>query len=429
MPGAFPGEEVEVEILGQGAHRAFGRLLTVNRSHLGRVKPPCTLTAVCGGCPWMGLAQPHQLAAKVEIFREMLRQSLPTALTCLQPPVASPLQLGYRRRARFTFGGERTELSLGAYAAGSHTLIDVGGCPVTDPALLMARDHIGQVLDLTSLPPWDEKSATGVLRHLVLQINPVSGAILALIVAGRETLEVGGKSIAIPWQRFARSLLTPGEKPGISSVFLNLNPSPGNNLLGPETRHLAGDETLTLNLGGPTLTLPADGFSQVNHEAATLLYEHVAHLAGGGSLLLDLYSGVGAITLQLAPRFERALGIEWSPSAVEAARRGATQQHLTGVEFFAGDVHAVLKTLPPEKGATVILNPPRKGAGPEVLAEVMRWAPSRLIYVSCGPQALVRDLEQLTGAGLHLVSLTPFDFFPQTPHLEVVAHLEAGPLP
>lgn len=458
LPLAIPGERVQYRVLGQGAHQAVGQLEQVLSPHLGRALPPCPLLAQCQSCSWMMLTPESQQDFKHERLRLALEPFLAEAGLTLPPIVASPLREGYRRRARFVVTARGEGLLLGAYASGTHRVMDVEGCPVTSPVLLRARDALARSLAETGLSAYDENTHQGILRAVVLQTDGDSGAVLALIVvnalAEELPLEVKLPSEApaaawplSSWQRWAETTLQ--NQPCLSGMALNVHPTPGNRLTGEQTFPLAGEQALELSLADVPLRVPMGAFSQVNLEIADRMYRRAAQWAlesrAGGPPdpqggLLDLYCGVGGLGLATAHAARKAgrpfpflLGVETHEGAAQSARLNAERLGFsseppapTRVTYAAGAMHALTpRLLAHQSVAVALVNPPRAGLGAHGQAVFQQLRPRQVIYVSCNPESLARDLQSLLQAGLRLVQVEGYDMFPHTHHLETLARLEA----
>lgn len=441
LTGALPGELVQYQLEGQGAHRAFGTLFRVLEPHPARVTPVCPLASACGSCNFMHIHLKTQEKWKEDAVHSALAPHL-SPNTDWKPLVPSPLEYAYRRRTRFVVQGEAGQLELGAWRTGSHTLIDVEGCPVTAPALLKARDHLRESLNQTGLSPYDESSGQGALRAVVLQTDLESHSVLGLIVVTHSAPPLQGFS---SWKAWAEACLHKSSLPGLHGLALNVHPSAGNALVGPETLPLAGRQSLTFCLGDIDLEVPIGAFSQVNLEVAGIIYQQAARwactpapshptaalpLTTGG--VVDLYCGVGGLGLSVLAH-ARSLGLE-SPfliglethdGAIHAARNNAARLDFTNTRFDAGPVHLHLTSLLSGRPLGVALvNPPRAGLGKVAVQALCAAAPQRILYVSCHPESLARDLATLLPTGYHLVTVQTFDMFPQTHHVETLVWLE-----
>jgi 23S rRNA (uracil1939-C5)-methyltransferase len=285
------------------------------------------------------------------------------------------------------------------------------GCLVPEPEVQAAAEAVAAAAEEAGLPPYDERTRTGLVRHVVARAS-ADGRVLVVVVAAADFPGATALAQAVRARR-----------PAVAGVVLDVNPTRGGTILSGAGRLLGGVDTLPEHVGDLTLELAARAFFQVNRAQAARLYALTADLAAprAGDLVLDLFSGLGGIALTLARRGARVVGVEAQPEAVAAARRAATAAGLD-VDFRTGDVAEVLA----EVGAAdlAVLDPPRKGCAPAVLARLAALAPRRVVYVSCDPGSLARDLARLGALGLRTTSVQPVDLHPGTPHVEAVAVLE-----
>ncbi len=419
VAGALPGETVRAEVAHESPHepRGWGRLLGIlGAPSPERVSPACPAFGHCGGCALQHLAYPAQLAAKHARLVGALGatiEDVPVAAV-----VAAPAELGWRNRAKFVIGAApdgRAGLVLGSFAPASHELVDMEGCQVPEPAIQAAVVALRAALEGTGLPAYDEATRSGELRYVILRANH-EGRVLALVVARSGD---GADALAGAAQRLCAA------RPELIGLVLQENASSGGGLLGERERVLAGAGELVDEVGGVRLSLSASAFFQVNRAQAARLYAHVADELGAapGARLVDLYSGAGGIALTLAARGARVVGVESIGAAVDDARRSAAVAGLEGrVSFELGDAADGLARVPgPVDGLCV--NPPRKGLSPAARAAIVAARPPLLVYVSCGPESLARDLAELASAGYRTSRVQPFDLMPGTPQVETVVTL------
>lgn len=413
VPGVLPGELIRYEELGRGRHRARGRLLEVIEPHPERVEPTCAIAARCGSCDRIMVSSAGQLTFK----RESVQQALLGVGWAVPPVHPSPRKRGYRSRLKLTFFGRAGALRLGAFMPGSHWLIELGACPVAMHCLLEARDRIVGVLSELNLEPFHEKTGQGVLRHLVLQADPESQAVMAILVIAE-----GGHR---DWSDVGRALLSAGDRGGIRGVCLSRHPGKGNAILGAEIEWLAGLEGLTVRVNEVRLRYVGGAFSQVNLDVAAQMYAQVAEWAraAGEGGMLDLYCGVGALAMIAGREAEWGIGLESNPRAVAAARASAEELRLSRWRFEVGDVGSELHSrIRPGSVAVAFVNPPRRGLTTAVPA-LLKIAPRQLIYVSCNPWSLAQDLRKLLEGGYRIKCVQAYDMFPHTRHVETLVQL------
>jgi 23S rRNA (uracil1939-C5)-methyltransferase len=421
VAGALPGETVAATIDHRSQHRpqAWASLREIVSASPHRRAPACRAFGLCGGCVLQHLAYEEQLRWKTTRVRaiaaaEPVLREVPVA-DC----VAAPRSLGYRNRSKLAVArGRDGALALGAYAPRSHDVIDlVGGCRIAEPPLDDVAVALRDVLARAGAVPYDERTSTGDLRHAVLRVNHLGEVLVTLVTARRTWAEGAAVAAAL---RAAR--------PEITGVVQNVNPSRGNAIYGPEDLPLSGAPTLDDEIGGVRLRLSPRAFLQANRDVAALAYRAIAAGArlSGSETVVDAYAGVGGIALTLAPHAFAVIGVEENASAVDDAAASAALNGVTHARFVSGDVAPRLAELGDAglHADVVVVNPPRKGCSPSVLNEVVRLGPRTVLYLSCDPTTLVRDLAWLATRGYRTQSLAPFDMLPHTPHIEVLAVME-----
>ena len=432
VAGALPGEVVRAVIQHRSQHRAqaWASLREITTPSPARRVPACRAFGVCGGCVLQHLDYDQQLRWKTARVRALAAGQAALAGVPVAACVASPRPLGYRNRSKLVCGRSRFEgaadpladplvdpLVLGAYAPRSHEVVDLaGGCRIAEAPLDDVAVTLRGLLARAGVVPYDERTFTGDLRHVVLRVND-RGQVLVILVTARGD----GSAAAM----IAGAL--GAARPEIAGVVQNVNPSRGNAIYGAEDRPLWGQATLDDVIGGVRLRLSPRAFLQANRDVAALAYRAIADAVAPtcAETVVDAYAGVGGIALTLAPRARSVLGIEEHPAAVMDASASAALNRIRNATFVAGDVAERLRAL--DRAEVVILNPPRKGCAPAVLQQLLRLAPRTIAYLSCDPETLVRDLAWLAPRGYRARSLAPFDMLPHTPHIEVLAVIDAGP--
>jgi 23S rRNA (uracil1939-C5)-methyltransferase len=432
VPFALPGETVEAELEHRSPHRAagsrarsvgWGRLREVLEPSPDRVPVACAAWGRCGGCVLQHLRYERQLEWKRDLVAG------PIVAAGIEAPVgacvASPRVLGYRDKSKLVFARRGEELILGAYAPRSHRVVDLAGCAVVEPPLDAVARTIAVEAGRLGLEPYDEASGRGEARYAVAR-RSADGRVHVLLVRARAAHDPGCE----PFVELARRIRH--AHPEVAGVVANLQPAAGNVLVGAVApdRVLDGEAFLEERVGPVRLRLSPRAFFQANRELAALIYADVAARAeaaglGAGGRAIDVYSGVGGIALLLGRSGATAIGIEDNPAAVEDARAAAALQNLTNVRFISGDAARLLadRALVGERADVVVLNPPRRGCSPVVLAAAAALAARALLYVSCSPRSLGRDLAVLAGLGYAVRRVTPYDMLPHTPHVEALAEL------
>ena len=328
--------------------------------------------------------------------------------------VPAPEPLGYRLTAKLRVAAE--PLRIGIYRPGSSEVVDLSHCPVHHPLINHTIVHLKLLLEQYEIPLYDLRSGRGFLRGVLLRVDPLSERVgVVLVTTSRK------KYHNRAWQQLLGSLSN-----SIKPLYLlqNYNDTSGNRFLGEQEKLHSGKAYHTFHFDGRNYTLPAAAFSQVNGEQAVRAYQLVTEAVDAGKgRVAELYSGAAVTGLALSRSGREVLAVEIDPECVRAALRTATELGLQEFSILEGDVDQHLEALRQFHPETVIVNPPRKGLTGQLVALLPRLGCSRVVYMSCNPETLRRDVEALTDS-FTLKSLQPLDMFPQTEHIEVVAVLE-----
>jgi 23S rRNA (uracil1939-C5)-methyltransferase len=377
----------------------------------------CPHYPACVGCPFIDVPYPEQLVRKQARVRDALAEHGSLRDLEVPPVVPSPERFGYRARVKLVVRRKRGDVMAGLYVPQSHGVIDISGCPVHPRSVNQVVQYLKKKIVELGIQPYDERDDSGDLRYLDLRYSFARKELSLTLVTRHPALPQGGALSRALHQRF----------PFIVGVIQNVNETHGNVIWGGANRMLGGSETIMERIGDLKLVFPAGVFSQANPFTARKLYERVREWAAltGTETVLDLYCGVGPISLFLAPSARQLWAVDDSEQSIATAKQNARRNGRGNCRFFAGDVAATLaqwRVMLPGAGL-VVLNPPRKGVQPAALGELIALAAPRLIYVSCEPKSLARDLEKLIEAGYRVRRIQPFDMFPQTAEVETVVEL------
>lgn len=425
VPQAAPGDVLEVEVTEVAPRFARARLVRLLRPGPDRVAPPCPVFGECGGCAWQHLGYAAQQRAKRGIVVEALRRlghvADPERLVREVLPADPPWQ--YRHKMAVPLAPPRRPGGpplAGFYAARSHRVVPVDGCAIQHPLLDRALAATRRLCAVLGVRVYDERTRQGDLRHLVGRVSHGRGELLLCLVTAAARFPQGAA--------LAEGLMA--AIPECVGVVQNVNGTPGNAILGPVTRTLSGRDHLLEDLDGLRFLVSAPSFFQVSPVQAAALYRVAVRQAAlsRGQVAWDVYAGVGTLSLYLARTGAQVHAVEEVADAVRDGRRNAAANGAFGLRFHAGAAEAVLPALAARgpRPDVVVLDPPRKGASEAVLAAVAAAAPARVVYVSCNPATLARDVERLADAGYRLREVQPVDMFPQTPHVECSALLVRG---
>lgn len=416
--GAVRGELCRILVMKVLKNAAFGKVTELLEPSPERREPDCPYYGRCGGCDFRHLSYREELWAK--------RQRVQDALTRLggsdvevEEILGAADPLYYRNKSQYPVSAGK----VGFYRARTHDVVDIEHCliqkPQADAAAAALRDYLRDF----AVPSYDEKTGRGLLRHLYVRTNR-RGESLVCVLANGERLPHEEELVG----RLRRAV------PDCVGVVLGVNTRRGNTILGERYRTLWGADTLEDELCGLTFRLSVPSFYQVNRDQAEVLYRKAVEYAGltGGELVVDLYCGAGTITQVMAGGAGRVIGAEIVPEAIEDARENARRNGIENVEFFCGDAAQLAadfagRGLRPD---VICVDPPRKGLAPEVIAAAAQMTPQRVVYVSCDPGTLGRDVKRFAEYGYRVQRAAACDLFPGTRHVETVVLLsrETNPL-
>ena len=418
--GAAPGDRLEVEIVEAKKTYARARIQKILEPGPTRVKPPCPIAESCGGCSWMHLDYGAQLAAKTTILNSALTRI--GGLEDLKPgPMINAVNpLNFRNKALVPVRrGKDGEAVVGFFGEGSHEVVSMPdeGCRVQSKSTNEVLQFVRARLKEKDWSPYEEPPGKGILRHLLLRDNSQGDVMLGLITTRPLPKELADE--AASWVKSCGPLKT---------VLNNVQPDSGNVILGGETVSLSGPERLEEELGQWRFTLSAESFFQVNREQTPRLWKGIerARQWTGMENVMELYCGAGTLSLPISALAGKVWGFESVRAAVEDARVNAARNQRTNLRFEKVDAERAFQFMWDEgiEPDLVLVDPPRKGLSDSVVASLLTYQPREIIYVSCDPSTLARDLGRLVGGGYRVKTVEPFDLFPQTWHVESVTALE-----
>lgn len=410
--GGVRGETCSVRILKVLKNIAYARVEEILEPSPARREPDCPHFPVCGGCDFRHVSYEEELEAKRQRVEDALRR-VGGADIDVETILGAGTVDGYRNKVQFPVSPDGR---AGFFRARSHQVIPALDCRLQAPqANTVAAVVEGCLLDF-DVPAYDEKAHRGLLRHIYVRTNRDGQALVCLVVNGDR---LPGEEELV---RRIRAVC-----PDTAGILLNINRERTNVVLGDVYRTLWGEDTLTDTLCGLTFRLSAPAFYQVNRVQAERLYGKAIEFAQltGRETVLDLYCGAGTITLAMARHAGRVIGAEIVPEAVENARENARENGITNAEFFCGDAGDVAQRLAAERlrPDVVVVDPPRKGLGEDVIPVVAAMGPERIVYVSCDPGTLGRDVKRFAAHGYAVTRATAVDLFPRTRHVETVCLL------
>lgn len=420
VPGALPQETVTARVISVQKHYARALPEGIVRTSPHRSNSSCPTYDRCGGCQLQHLDYSEQLQFKQQVVERALIHIGKMDRVQVLPTLGMDRPWAYRNKASFPLAEKDGLVSAGLFAPRSHQVIETKECLLLHPKINVVLRQFVSAVNQLKISAYNETSGSGLLRHLLVRVAVTTGEIMTVVVttgADRPRLT-----------RLAERLVT--DVPELTSLLLNINAKRTNVILGPKWQLLHGRPTITDYLGPYRFHISGGSFFQVNPFQTVRLYEQVRTYAGltGKEVVVDAYCGIGTISLFLAEQAKAIHGIEVIPAAIDDARRNARENGIDNARFKVGEVEKVLPELRAQgiQPEVVVLDPPRQGCRPEVLAALASARPERIVYVSCNPATLARDLRGLTDEGYLVHKVQPVDMFPQTYHVETVVLLSKG---
>lgn len=419
IDGALEGEQVEARIIKLNKTYAVGKLVTVLRSSSGRVEPFCSAYRRCGGCNLQHMSYTAQLAFKTKLVRDNLERIGGLKDVIVHETIGMKQPLNYRNKAQYPVAEVNGSVITGFYAARSHEVIDSEECGIQDIESDKVRKIVRQFIIEKGISAYNETMGKGLLRHIVTRVGFNTGEIMVVLVINGNKLPAS--------EELVRRLLESGkatESSGIKSIYLNINTENTNIILGRKNILIYGSKTITDMIGGYRFLISPHSFFQVNPVQTELLYSKTLEYAAltGNETVFDLYCGIGTISLFLSAKAKKVYGVEIVAEAIADAHMNVELNDITNVEFVLGEAENAVPDLY-RKGVradVVVLDPPRKGCEESLLQLLVEMQPDRIVYVSCNPATLARDLKYLDEHGYKVVEVQPVDMFPWTAHVETV---------
>jgi len=415
VPHALPGETVEVKITEVKKNYAKANLKSVMVASKSRSIPKCPIYYQCGGCQLQHVDYEEQLILKRQIVVDAVTRIGKIADVTIHPTIGAEQPWYYRNKMQFPIGTTNGQIAVGCFAQGTHQIINTKHCYIQHPDNDSIALAVQQVITELGISTYDEQTGRGVMRHVIGRVGIVTGEVMVVFVTG--TPDLPQKEIII--KKLRQSV------PNIVSIMHNINNKQTNVILGHQMQTLWGRDTITDRLGKFTFHISARSFFQVNTKQAQVLYNKAVEYAGltGAETVIDAYCGTGTITLFLAEKAAKVYGIEIVEPAIRDARVNAQINQVTNVEFTVGDAVDVMPRMFKQgvRPQTIVVDPPRAGCEKKVLETFAAMQPSRIVYVSCNPSSLARDLAVLAELGYVTKEIQPVDMFSHTYHVECVA--------
>ena len=421
VQGAVTDDEIEARIIKVNKSYLVGRIERILTSSPYRNEGEDCGARGCGGCVYRHVKYEHELKLKRD-YVELAFRKAGLSDVSVEPVRTTGVLCGYRNKAQYPVRQGKNGLEYGFFANSTHRIVPVDGCHLQPAVFAEIASFICDFANRVRISAYNEETGKGFLRHIYLRCGQKTGEIMACLVANGDRFAEEEKFVAELTARF----------PQVTSVFLNSNTKNTNVVLGDSYRLLYGNAWIEDELCGVRYRISPGAFYQVNHDACELLYGVAREKAEltGEEILLDLYCGIGTIGLSMAKDAKEIVGIEIVEEAVERARENADRNGVKNAYFYCGDASDAQKLLTVAEtahgsvdGATVIMDPPRKGSTPELIEYLAQRDFKRIVYVSCNPDTLARDCVLFRKLGYKIGCVTPVDMFPRTGHVESVVCL------
>ncbi|EKY3942287.1 TPA: 23S rRNA (uracil(1939)-C(5))-methyltransferase RlmD [Listeria innocua] len=415
IPNALPGEKITAKITKLNKNYGFARMENIEVVSAERVEPPCAVYSKCGGCSLQHLSYDGQLAFKRNQVEETMKRigklnvEVPDTLGMEKP-------WRYRNKSQVPVGFVNGKLTAGFYQKRSHDIIDMSTCLIHNEKGDVAVQKTREILAKYGTEPYDEKTGKGDIRHIMTRFAHTTGQLMIVLVTTKERLPFKAEII----QDLTNQL-------EVTSIVQNINPQKTNVIFGDRTKTLWGSDIIEDTIHGIRFAISARSFYQVNPLQTEVLYQQAIDSAEltGEETVIDAYCGIGSISLCLAKKAKHVYGVEIVDQAIQDARANAELNNLTNTTFETGKAEEVIPQW--YKNGIVadvlVVDPPRKGCDETLLETILAMKPKKVVYVSCNPGTLARDMKILTEGGYEAKKVQPVDMFPMTTHIEAVTVL------
>ncbi|SFC90734.1 23S rRNA (uracil1939-C5)-methyltransferase [Bacillus sp. OV322] len=417
VPNALPGEKAKIKIIKVNKGYAFGRLLELYEESPFRVHISASENHKYGGSQLQHISYEGQLKFKENQVKQVLTRIGKLEDVSIHPILGMEHPWHYRNKAQVPVGEKDGELIAGFYKPRTHEIVDTDESLIQDSIINEAVQTVKEICSELGIPAYDEQTHRGVLRHIMARYGKETGELMVVIITRTSELLQRNKIVEEIIKRL----------PKVKSIVHNINSKKTNVILGEKTKVLWGSEVIYDYIGDVKFAISARSFYQVNPDQTRVLYSKALEYAGltGEESVIDAYCGIGTISLFLAQKAKKVFGVEIVPEAISDAKRNAELNGITNAEFAVGEAEEVIPAWY-EEGNTadvLVVDPPRKGCDEALLNTIIQMKPKKVVYVSCNPATLARDLRILEDGGYKTIEVQPVDMFPQTTHVECVAQL------
>lgn len=419
VPYALPGETAQVKVIKTKKNFGFGKLMEITKPSPARVEPPCNVYIQCGGCQLQHMSYQLQLEMKQKQVQNAMKKIGHLEHVPVHPALGMDDPWRYRNKIQIPTAERNGEMITGFYRKRSHDIIeDMETCVIQDEVNDRMVEAVRRIASRLGISAYNEETHRGDLRHIMIRTGQQTNETMIVLVTRMNELPYAKELVAELHETY----------PQIKSIVQNINKERTNVILGRKTKLLWGEEYIYDTIGDIKFAISAQSFYQVNPAQTKVLYDQALAYANlsGNETVIDAYSGIGTISLFLAQKAKKVYGVEIVPQAVSDAKMNAKLNHMDNAEFYVGKAEEVMpwwkaQGLNPD---VIVVDPPRKGCEEDLLQAMIDMKPKRIVYVSCNPSTLARDLRFLEDGGFETKQVQPVDMFPQTGHIECVAEIE-----
>lgn len=419
VPGALPGEEIVAEATKIHPKYAEAKVKKIRKASEHRVQPQCPVYEQCGGCQVQHLDYTQQLREKRDIVKQALERH--TKFNVDQLDIKETIGMdnpwNYRNKSQFQVGAKDGNIIAGLYGLNSHDLIDIPECIVQHPFSNEITVTVKEAMQQLGIPAYDEKKKSGIVRTVIVRTGFETKEVQVVIVTISEKLPKKNRLIQIIQEKH----------PEVKSIVQNVNKEQTSLIFGDKTIQLAGEPIINETLGDLSYELSARTFFQLNPTQTVKLYDEAKKAAAltGKENVVDAYCGVGTIGLWLSNEAKEVRGMDIIPESIEDAKKNAKRHGKTNTKFEVGKAEDVLPrwiAYDNWKPDVIVVDPPRTGCDQQLLISILNAEPKKIVYVSCNPSTLAKDIQQLSKK-YKVNYIQPVDMFPHTAHVECVAQL------
>ncbi|PWA10357.1 23S rRNA (uracil(1939)-C(5))-methyltransferase RlmD [Pueribacillus theae] len=415
VPYGLPGEKAKVKVLKTKKAYGYGKLLQLTSESEFRTEPSCPIYNQCGGCQLQHLTYEGQLNYKQKQVQDALARIGGLEHVHVHPVIGMEPPWRYRNKAQVPVGEEEAGLIAGFYQKSSHRIINMEACLIQEESNDQVVNIVKRIANDLGISAYDEQEHRGVLRHIIAKYGKQTKEIMVVLIT---------KTKDLPHKKQLIERITK-EIPNVKSIVHNVNPKRTNVIFGDETSTIWGEPYIYDYIGDIKFAISARSFYQVNPVQTKVLYDKALEYAAltGKETVIDAYCGIGTISLFLAKQAHKVYGVEIVGEAIADAKRNARLNHIENAEFAVGQAEKVIPWWHKQgiQAAVIVVDPPRKGCDEVLLKTIIAMNPERIVYVSCNPATLARDLRILEDGGFETKEVQPVDMFPHTTHVECVA--------